>query len=245
MERKRRTGLCMRKMGMMRLFSEHGEHIPVTMLHLESCHVLEIKNKEAHGYDALRLGFGALKEQKLNKPMKGTYKAWLDKGLAPPRFSREFKISSDEVIEMGEKISVAHFMEGQKVDVRAKSKGRGFSGVIKRHNFAGLAASHGVSISHRSHGSTGHSQDPGRVFKGKKMAGHYGDAWHTIQNLEIVKINEEDSVILVKGAVPGARGGIVEIYDAIKHPVPEQTPPESNESNEIQENNEQSEGETS
>lgn len=217
----RRTGLWMRKLGMSRIFTEDGTHIPVTVLHLDHCHVMGVVESAKRGYDALWLGFGQKKEKNIKKPIKGTYKKAMELGVESPAFTKEFRIGSDKVMSLGTKIDVGHFVVGQKVDVRARTKGRGFSGVIKRHNFSGLGASHGVSISHRSHGSTGHSQDPGRVFKGKKMAGHYGDSWRTVQNLEIVSVDKEASAVFVKGAVPGAVGGYVEISDAIKYPTPQ------------------------
>ena len=235
----RRNGLWMKKVGMSRAFTPDGAHIPVTLLHLESCHVVSLLSEETAGYEGVRLAFGARKEKNVSKSVRGVYQKAMqqNKEMAMPAFSREFRTSGIDGLQVGDAITVGHFIVGQKVDVRARSKGRGFSGVIKRHNFGGLAASHGVSISHRSHGSTGHSQDPGRVFKGKKMAGQYGNRWCRVQNLEVMAVDEDNGIICLRGGVPGAMGGYVQVTDAIKQPTPQvvkQSEPHQDEAQELE-----------
>lgn len=208
-----RTGILAEKVGMTRIFAEDGSHIPVTLLKASGNTVIDVKTEEADGYNAVRLGYGAIKSKNVTKPLKEFY---AKKKVEAKRKVREFRVDSESLAEAGKEISVAHFVVGQKVDVFGVSKGKGFSGAMKRHNFGGLEATHGVSISHRSHGSTGHCQEPGKVFKGKKMAGQYGDKRVAKQNLKVVHIDEENGLIAVKGAVPGSKGSVIEIKDAVK-----------------------------
>ena len=216
-----RTGMIAQKMGMTRLFAEDGRHVPVTVLRVDNCQVVAQKTPERDGYCALQLGIGTAKVKNVAKPQRGHFaKAKVE----PKRRLAEFRVAEDALVEVGTEIKPSHFVAGQMVDVVGISIGKGFAGAMKRHNFAGLEASHGVSVSHRSHGSTGNSQDPGRVFKGKKMAGHMGDRRVTVQNLKIVSTDAEEDLILIRGAVPGADGGWVRIRDAVKHPVPDGAP---------------------
>ena len=208
-----RCGLIAQKLGMSRIFDSSGLHIPVTVLKVDNCQVVGVRSSEKDGYTAVQLGAGNAKTQNVKRPMRGHFaKAKVE----PKRKLAEFRVSEDAVLEVGAQLSAAHFVAGQYVDVIGTSKGKGFAGSMKRHNFAGLRASHGVSVSHRSHGSTGNSQEPGKVWKGKKMAGHMGDARVTAQNLEVVSTDPEQGLILVRGAVPGAKEGWVLISDAIK-----------------------------
>jgi len=216
-----RCGLIARKMGMTRVFTEEGEHVPVTVLQLDGCQVVAQRTEERDGYTALQLGSGAAKVKRVTRPMRGHFAR---AEVEPKRKLAEFRVSPDALIEVGSELLADHFVAGQKVDVVGTSIGKGFAGAMKRHNFAGLRASHGVSVSHRSHGSTGHSQEPGKVFKGKKMAGHMGDARVTTQNLQVVSTDPDRGVILIRGAVPGARGGWVLVRDAVKAPRPEDVP---------------------
>jgi large subunit ribosomal protein L3 len=216
-----RTGLLAQKLGMTRTFTADGEHVPVTVLKVDNCHVVAVRSQDSDGYDAVQLGNGTAKVKKVGKALRGHFaKAKVE----PKRKLAEFRVSADALLEVGQELSPEHFVPGQYVDVTGVTIGKGFAGSMKRHNFAGLRASHGVSISHRAHGSTGNSQDPGKVFKGKKMAGHMGDRRATQQNLQIVSTDVESGLILVRGAVPGAKGGWVRISDAVKHPVPEDAP---------------------
>lgn len=216
-----RTGLIAQKMGMTRVFTDDGQHVPVTVLKVDSCQVVSVRTEDKDGYSAVQLGVGAAKVKNVSKPMRGHYaKARVE----PKRRLAEFRVAPDAVLDVGSEITVDHFVAGQSVDVTGTSIGKGFAGAMKRHNFGGLEASHGVSISHRSHGSTGNSQDPGKVFKGKKMAGHLGDARVTIQNLEVVSTDTDRGLIMIKGAVPGSKGGYVLVYDAKKRPVPDGLP---------------------
>ena len=216
-----RTGLLAQKMGMSRVFTDDGRHVPVTVLKVDGCQVVAQRTEEKHGYSALQLGIGAAKVKNVSKPLRGHFaKAKVE----PKRKLAEFRVSADNLVEVGAELSVGHFVAGQFVDVTGTSIGKGFAGGMKRHNFAGLRASHGVSVSHRAHGSTGQCQDPGKVFKGKKMAGHLGDTRVTVQNLEVVSTDEERGLILVKGGVPGARGGWLRVADAIKRPLPDGVP---------------------
>lgn len=213
-----RTGLIAQKVGMTRIFTEDGEHIPVTVLKVEECQVVGQRTMERDGYTAIQLGAGRVKVKNVSQPMRGHFgKAKVE----PKRRLAEFRVAEDGMVDVGAEISVGHFQPGQFVDVSGQSKGKGFAGAMKRHNFSGLRASHGVSISHRSHGSTGQCQDPGKVFKGKKMAGQMGDERVTVQNLRIVGTDGEKGLILVRGAVPGAKNGWVELRDAVKRAVPE------------------------
>ncbi len=226
-----RTGILAKKIGMTRVFGADGAHVPVTVLSLEGCQVIGVKKDEVRevdvlkkgektgtrqandGYTAIVLGAGARKAKNVNKSLRGVF---AKAAVEPKAVIREFRVSKDMLLEVGAEISADHFVSGQKVDVVGLTKGKGFAGAMKRWNFGGLEASHGVSVSHRSHGSTGQRQDPGRVFKGKKMAGHLGVERVTTQNLEIVRTDAERGLILIKGAVPGAANSWVEIHDAVK-----------------------------
>ena len=216
-----RTGLIAQKMGMTRVFTGDGEHVPVTVLKVDNCQVVSVRTEDKDGYAAVQLGVGAAKTKNVTKPMRGHYaKARVE----PKRKLVEFRVSPDAVLDVGSEITVDHFVPGQAVDVTGTSIGKGFAGAMKRHNFGGLEATHGVSISHRSHGSTGNSQDPGKVFKGKKMAGQLGNERATIQNLEVVSTDTDRGLIMIKGAVPGSKGGYVLVYDAKKRPAPDGVP---------------------
>ncbi len=216
-----RTGLIAKKVGMTRVYRPDGEHIPVTVMHIDACQVVEHRTVEQNGYVALQLGAGARKSKRTNRAMRGQFaKAQVE----PKQKLAEFRVAEDCLVEVGAEISPAHFLEGQKVDVTGTSIGKGFAGGMKRWNFGGLRATHGVSISHRSHGSTGQCQDPGKVFKGKKMAGHMGARRRTTQNIEVVRVDEERGLILLKGAVPGPKGGWVLIRDAVKVPLSDEAP---------------------
>ena len=216
-----RTGLLAQKLGMTRLFTDEGIHVPVTVLSVENCEVTAVKTFEKNGYNAVQVGWGSAKPNRVSKPLRGQFaKAKLE----PKKRLVEFRVSPDALLEVGTRISAEHFIVGQKVDVSGLSIGKGFAGGMKRHNFGGLEASHGVSISHRSHGSTGNSQDPGKVWKGKKMAGHMGDAKRTVQNIKVHAVDSDRGLVLVRGSVPGAKGGFVLISDACKEPVPDNAP---------------------
>ena len=218
---RQRTGLIARKEGMTRIFDEDGRHVPVTVLKLDECQVVGVRTEEKDGYSAVALGAGKAKIKRTSKANRGVFaKAKIE----PKKKVVEFRVANENLLEIGAQLSVNHFVSGQFVDVTATSKGKGFAGGMKRHNFGGLRASHGVSVSHRAHGSTGQCQEPGRVFKGKKMAGHLGDERVTTQNLQIVAVDEEDGLILVKGAVPGAKSGWVLINDAVKKPAHKDAP---------------------
>ncbi len=216
-----RSGVIAQKLGMTRIFSDSGEHIPVTVLKIDKCQVVAHKTAERDGYVALQLGAGAAKVKSVTKPQRGHFAV---AKVEPKRLLAEFRVSPENLIAVGAELTADHFVEGQFVDVTGTSIGRGFAGAMKRHNFGGLRASHGVSVSHRSHGSTGNRQDPGKVFKGKKMAGHYGDKRITTQNLKIVKTDAEKGLIMVKGAVPGSKGGFVMLRDAVKKAPPNDAP---------------------
>lgn len=216
-----RTGVIAQKVGMTRIFDDFGQHIPVTVLKLDMVQVVAQKTKDKDGYTALQLGYGAAKVKRTTKSLRGHYaKAKVE----PKRKLSEFRVSDDALIPVGHEMRASHFVPGQFIDACGTSIGKGFAGAMKRHNFGGLEASHGVSISHRSHGSTGQCQDPGKVFKGKKMAGHLGDVRVTTQNLQVVQIDEARNLILVKGAVPGATNGYVRITDALKRALPSEAP---------------------
>jgi large subunit ribosomal protein L3 len=226
-----RTGLVAKKIGMTRVFGADGAHVPVTVLSLEGCQVIGIKKNEERevdvkkkgektgtrkandGYTAVVLGAGTRKAKNVAKSLRGQF---AKASVEPKAIVREFRVSDDMLLEVGAQLSADHFVSGQKVDVAGITKGRGFTGAMVRWNFGGLEASHGVSVSHRSHGSTGQRQDPGRTFKGKKMAGHYGVERVTTQNLEIVRTDAARGLIMIKGAVPGADNGWVELRDAAK-----------------------------
>ena len=216
-----RCGVIAQKVGMTRMFTEAGTHVPVTVLQVENCQVVAHRTEEKDGYNALQVGVGKAKVKRTSKPMRGHFAS---AEVEPKRKLAEFRVSADAMIAVGSRILADHFVDGQRVDVTGTSIGKGFAGAMKRHNFRGLRASHGVSISHRSHGSTGNSQDPGKVFKGKKMAGHMGDRQVTTQNLVVHATDSERGLIMVRGAVPGARTGYVLVRDAIKAPMPADAP---------------------
>ncbi|TCK98837.1 LSU ribosomal protein L3P [Shimia isoporae] len=216
-----RSGIIAKKVGMTRLFMEDGKQIPVTVLQLDGLQVVAQRTMEKDGYTAVQLGAGSAKAKRTSKAMRGHFAA---AKVEPKRKLAEFRVSEDGLIEVGAEISAEHFLEGQKVDVAGTSIGKGFAGAMKRHNFGGLRATHGVSISHRSHGSTGQCQDPGKVFKGKKMAGHMGAVRVTTQNLEVVKTDADRGLLFIKGAVPGPKSGWVSVKDAVKKKAPEGLP---------------------
>jgi len=216
-----RSGLIAQKKGMTRVFTEDGRHVPVTVLAVEDCQVVAVRTPEKEGYTAVQLGAGKAKAKKTSKAMRGHFaKAKVE----PKRRLAEFRVDADAMLDVGAELTADHFIPGQYVDVTGTSIGKGFAGAMKRHGFAGLRASHGVSISHRAHGSTGQCQDPGRVFKGKKMAGHLGAAQVTTLNLEVVGSDAEQGLLLVKGAIPGARQGWVLVRDAVKRKLPDGVP---------------------
>jgi large subunit ribosomal protein L3 len=208
-----RTGIIAKKLGMSSMFTEQGERITLTFLQVDNCQVVGHKTVARDGYSALVLGAVLKKPSKVSKPMKTIFaKAKIE----PRAILKEFRVTEANMLEVGSEIKPGHYEIGQYIDVSGKSIGKGFAGVMKRHNFSGLEATHGVSISHRSHGSTGQCQDPGKVFKGKKMAGHMGDKNVTIQNLQVVDIDEEKGLLIVSGNVPGSKGNYVFIKDAVK-----------------------------
>ena len=213
-----RSGIIAKKMGMTRLFMEDGKQIPVTVLQLDKLQVVAKRTAETDGYTAVQLGAGTAKVKRTSQAMRGHFAA---AKVEPKRKIAEFRVAPENMIEVGEEITANHYFEGQFVDVSGTSIGKGFQGAMKRHNFGGLRATHGVSVSHRSHGSTGQCQDPGKVFKGKKMAGHMGAAKITTQNLQVVRTDADRGLIMVKGAVPGSKGGWVTVKDAVKKPTPE------------------------
>ena len=199
-------GLIGKKVGMTREFFDSGISVPVTVLFIEKGRILDVITKEKRGYDAIRVGFGTIKTSKLTKQMKGVF---AKKSTEPKKILKEFRVENITDFKEGNEIGLEIFKDQKFVDITSKTIGKGFAGVMKRHNFSGLRASHGVSVSHRSHGSTGQNQDPGKVFKGKKMAGHMGDKFRTIQNLEIIKSDLENNLMFVKGSVPGSKNTIV------------------------------------
>ena len=213
-----RSGVIAKKVGMTRLFMEDGRQVPVTVLQLDNLQVVSQRTAEKDGYTAVQLGAGAAKAKRVSAPMRGHFAA---AKVEPKRKVAEFRVAPENLIGVGEEITADHYFEGQYVDVSGVSIGKGFAGAMKRHNFSGLRASHGVSISHRSHGSTGQCQDPGKVFKGKKMAGHMGAARVTTQNLQVVRTDADRGLIMIKGAVPGSKGGWVTVKDAVKKPTPD------------------------
>jgi large subunit ribosomal protein L3 len=208
-----RTGLIAKKLGMTRIFNDDGSTVPVTVLHLDEVRVIARRSAEKDGYDAVQLGIGRAKPKNVTKANRGHF---AKAGVEAPKKLVEFRVGADAALEPGARLSPAHFVKGQVVDVTGVSKGKGFAGAMKRWNFAGLEASHGVSISHRSHGSTGNRQDPGKTFKNKKMAGHLGVERITTQNLEVAGIDLDRGLLLIKGAVPGSKGGYVLVRDAVK-----------------------------
>jgi large subunit ribosomal protein L3 len=216
-----RSGVIAQKLGMTRVFTESGEHVPVTVLKLDQCQVVSHRSKDKNGYVALQLGCGARKVKNVPKAERGHFAV---AKVEPKRKLAEFRVSEDALIPVGAEITADHFVVGQYVDVTGTSIGKGFAGPMKRWNFGGLRASHGVSISHRSHGSTGGRQDPGKTFKNKKMAGHMGVERVTTLNLKVVRTDVERGLILVEGAVPGAKGGWITVRDAVKKRLPEAVP---------------------
>ena len=216
-----RTGVIAKKLGMSRLYNEEGTHIPVTIMQIDGCQVIDQRTQEKHGYTALQLGTGVRKAKHTSKAMRGHF---AKANVEPKRKVMEFRVSPENLVEVGAELSAEHFLPGQYVDVTGVSIGKGFAGAMKRHNFGGLRATHGVSISHRSHGSTGQCQDPGKVFKGKKMAGHMGAERVTTQNLEVVRVDSARNLVMIKGAVPGSKGAYVMIRDAVKKALPEGVP---------------------
>jgi large subunit ribosomal protein L3 len=210
-----RTGLIAKKIGMSNYYTPNGINIPVTVLHIESCKVVERISNENSDVDKLVIGANEIKKtSKLSKSVKSYFEK---KNISPLKITKEFSVDKSNELKAGDEINADHFEEGQFIDVSGFTKGKGFAGVMKRHNFGGLRASHGVSISHRSHGSTGQCQDPGRVFKGKKMAGQMGDVHKTLQNLQIVKVDVKKNIVCIKGATPGARGAWLVLEDSIKN----------------------------
>jgi large subunit ribosomal protein L3 len=208
-------------MGMTRVFSDDGQHVPVTVLKIDNCQVVDVRTEDKHGYNAVQLGVEAAKVKNVSKPMRGHFAR---AKVEPKRKLAEFRVSADALLDVGAEITADHFVSGQHVDVVGTSIGKGFAGGMKRHNFAGLEASHGGSSSHRSHGSTGNSQNPGKVWKGKKMAGHMGDERKTLQNQKVVLVDVERGLLLISGGVPGSKGGFVLVSDALKKPLPDGVP---------------------
>jgi len=216
-----RTGLLAKKLGMSRLFKEDGTHVPVTILHLDQVQVVAARTAEKDGYSAVQLGWGKAKVKNVTEPNKGHFaKAKVE----PKAKLAEFRVSADAMLEPGQTLSAAHFVVGQKVDVCGVTKGKGFAGAMKRWNFSGLEATHGVSISHRSHGSTGNRQDPGKTFKNKKMAGHLGQERVTTLNLEVAAVDADKGLLMLKGSVPGSKGGYILVRDAVKAERPADAP---------------------
>src|SRR3954451_12557448 len=216
-----RTGLLAQKLGMTRIFAADGNHVPVTVLKVDNCQVVAVRTDEKNGYNAVQLGVGKAKVKNVSKAQRGHFaKAKVE----PKKKLCEFRVSKDNLLEVGAELSAAHFVDGQFVDVIGTTIGKGFAGSMKRWNFGGLRATHGVSVSHRSHGSTGNRQDPGRTFPGKKMAGHLGVERVTTQNLKIVQTDAEQGLIYVQGAVPGHEGAYVMVKDAVKRALPKEAP---------------------
>ena len=213
-----RSGVIAKKVGMTRVFMEDGKQVPVTVLQLDKVEVVANRTSEKDGYSAVQLGAGTAKVKRTSKAMRGHFAV---AKVEPKRKIAEFRVASENLINVGEEITANHYSAGQYVDISGTSIGKGFAGAMKRHNFKGLRATHGVSISHRSHGSTGQCQDPGKVFKGKKMAGHMGAARVTTQNLQVIKTDVDLGIIMIKGAVPGSKGGWVTIKDAVKKDQPD------------------------
>jgi len=216
-----RTGVIAKKVGMTRLFQEDGRHVPVTVLSLEDCQVVSVRTADRDGYVAVQLGAGEAKQKNVNKPQREHFA----KAEVPLKARvAEFRVADDAVLEVGSTIAASHFVPGQLVDVAGHTQGKGFAGAMKRWGFGGMRATHGVSISHRAHGSTGNRQDPGKVFKNKKMAGHMGDRQRTQQNLEVVRVDDDRGLIFVKGSVPGSKNGWLTVSDAVKVSRPDEAP---------------------
>ncbi len=216
-----RSGIIAKKVGMTRLFMENGKQVPVTVLQMDNLQVVAQRTLVANGYTAVQLGTGSIKAKNLSKALRGHFAS---SKVEPKRKVAEFRVAPDNMIDIGSEITADHYIAGQYVDISGNSIGKGFAGAMKRHNFRGLRASHGVSISHRSHGSTGQCQGPGKVFKGKKMAGHMGASRVTTQNLQVVKTDADRGLIMIKGAVPGSKGGWVTVKDAAKKPIHSDAP---------------------
>ncbi len=216
-----RTGVIAKKVGMTRIFDDEGRHVPVTVLSLEECQVVAQRTTERDGYTALQIGAGSAKPKNTPRPLRGHY---AKAKVKPKAKLAEFRVSEEAMLAPGQEITADHFVPGQHVDVRGFSKGRGFQGVIKRHGFTGMRATHGVSAVHRAPGSTGQMQDPGKVFKGKKMPGRMGNRKVTKQNLEVVRVDGDRNLVLVRGHVPGHDGAWVRLSDAVKRPLPESAP---------------------
>ena len=216
-----RSGVIAKKLGMTRVYMESGENVPVTVLQMDKCQVVAQRTEDKDGYTAVQLGVGKAKAKNTTRAMRGHF---AKSSVEPKRKLAEFRVSANNMIAIGAEITADHFVPGQFVDVTGTSIGKGFAGAIKRHHFGGMRASHGVSVSHRAHGSTGQNQDPGKVFKGKKMAGHLGDDRVTTQNLQVVRTDPDRGLILVRGAVPGAKGGWIMVRDAVKKSLPEDAP---------------------
>jgi len=216
-----RTGVVAKKVGMMQIFADDGAQLPVTVLQLEGCTVVAHRTKEKDGYEAVQLGSGAPKVSRLTKADRGHF---AKNSVEPKKQLVEFRVESASALPVGSELSAEHFVVGQKVDVAGVSIGKGFAGAMKRWNFGGMRATHGVSITHRAHGSTGNRQDPGKVFKNKKMAGHLGQERITTQNLEVARVDADRGLVFVVGAVPGAKGSWVEVRDAVKAALPKEAP---------------------
>ena len=208
-----RSGVIAQKVGMTRVYNDAGEHVPVTVLRMEGCQVVAQRTVEKNGYSAVQLGAGQAKVKNTTKALRGHFAV---ASVEPKAKLAEFRVTEDNLLDIGTELSAGHFTAGQLVDVTGTTVGKGFAGAIKRHGFGGLRATHGVSVSHRSHGSTGSRQDPGKVFKNKKMAGHMGQTRVTTQNLEVVSTDEDRGLILIKGAVPGSKGAWIIVRDAVK-----------------------------
>lgn len=211
-----RSGVIAKKMGMTRLFQADGRHVPVTVLQLDNCQVVSVREAERDGYTAVQLGAGTAKAKNVSKPVRGHF---AKNEVEPKLRVVEFRVDEDALLPVGATLTADHFVAGQIVDVTGQTQGKGFAGAMKRHGFGGLRATHGVSISHRSHGSTGQRQDPGKVFKNKKMAGHMGDRQRTQQNLEVVRTDAARGLIFIKGSVPGHKGAWLLVNDAMKVPL--------------------------
>ncbi|MCC6205557.1 MAG: 50S ribosomal protein L3 [Hyphomicrobiales bacterium] len=216
-----RSGVIAKKVGMTRVYNDAGEHIPVTVLQMENCQVVAQRTQEKNGYTAVQLGVGLSKVKNTSKALRGHFAA---ASVEPKAKVAEFRVSPENLLDVGAEITVEHFVVGQKVDVTGTSIGKGFQGVMKRYNFGGGRATHGNSVSHRVHGSTGQRQDPGKVFKGKKMAGHMGSTRVTTQNVEVVSTDTDRGLILIRGAVPGSKGAWILVRDAAKVALPENAP---------------------
>ena len=216
-----RSGVIAQKVGMTRVYNDAGEHVPVTVLKMENCQVVAQRTEEKNGYSAVQLGVGLAKVKNTSKPMRGHFAT---ASVEPKSKVAEFRVSPDNLLDVGCEITAEHFVPGQKVDVTGTTVGKGFQGSMKRHNFGGGRATHGNSISHRAHGSTGQRQDPGKVFKGKKMAGHMGHTRVTTQNVEVVSTDADRGLILIRGAVPGSKGAWILVKDAVKAAIPDDAP---------------------